>query len=201
MDWQKQNNKVYNESAEKLAEYFAGIGPRIDDIERGLELAGKKDGAKVIELGCGDGRDAIEIVKRVNWYEGIDPSIGLLDIAKKKLPNVSFVLSDALSYDYPKDLDVIFAFASLLHINQSDLCKVFEKSLLALRIGGIFYISLKESPMYKEEIKKDEFGERMFYYYKPEILQDIAGNNFSTEYIDRQAKGHTNWFTVVLKRK
>lgn len=201
MNWQLKNNDVYNKQAEKIAEYFAGYGARIDDIKRSLELAGKKVGAKVIELGCGDGRDAVEIVKLVDWYEGIDPSIELLKIAKNKVPNTSFVLSDAIKYDYPKDLDVIFAFASLLHIDINDLKKVFKKAEDSLKVGGVFSILLKERPVYTEEIKKDDFGERMFYYYNLDIIKEVAGDSFEVVYDDKTIKGHTNWFSVILKRK
>ena len=66
MDWQAKNNEVYNKSAAKIAEYFDGYGARLEDIERTLVFANKGTGARVIELGCGNGRDAVEIVKRVD---------------------------------------------------------------------------------------------------------------------------------------
>jgi len=201
MNWQDKNTKVYNDSAIELSEYFSGIGSRVEDIERGLNLAGKRDGARVIELGCGDGRDAVEIIKRVSQYIGIDPSNGLLNIAKSKNPNGIFMLTDAVGYKYPKKLDVIFAFASLLHINQGDICEVLEKAKSALRLGGIFYISLKERPSYIEEIKEDQFGERMFFYYNSDIIKQSAGSSFETVYEDHHKIGHTDWFTIALKKK
>jgi SAM-dependent methyltransferase len=201
MNWQEQNVGVYNNSAVEMSAYLSGIGPRIKDIERGLILAGKQDDASVIELGCGDGRDAIEIIKRVRHYIGIDPSEGLLNIAKNNNPNDNFVLADAISYEYPMKLDVIFAFASLLHINQDDICEVFNKAKDALRLGGIFYISLRERSNYTEEIAKDQFGKRMFYYYNPSIIIDLAGSSFESVYEDHQTIGHTDWFTIALKKK
>lgn len=200
MDWHSQNIKAYDDSAQKLAEYFNGIGSRIEDIECALELANKNNGARVIEIGCGDGRDAMEIIKRVAWYEGFDPSAGLLDIAKKKAPHTSFILADASSYKYPTNLDVVYAFASLLHINQSDLPDVFEKVSKSLRIGGVFYISLKERDSYIEEIKDDDYGQRMFYYYNPSIIEHLAGNDFTSIYEDHQMIGKTRWFTIALKK-
>jgi SAM-dependent methyltransferase len=201
MNWQEQNIKAYNNSAMELSKYFSGIGSRVADIERGLKLAGKQVNAKAVELGCGDGRDALEIIKRVSQYVGIDPSEGLLNIAKDKNPNGIFILADAIGYEYPKKLDVIFAFASLLHLNQDDIYDVFEKANDALRLGGIFYISLKERSEYAEEIKKDQFGERMFYYYNPDLIMHLAGSLFESVYEDHQKIGHTDWFTIALKKK
>lgn len=201
MNWHDQNIKVYDDSAHKLAAYFSGIGSRVEDIVRGLQLAGNPIEPRVIELGCGDGRDAAEIVKRAAWYEGIDPSRGLLDIAVKKVPTASFQLADALSYEYPTSTDVIFAFASLLHVNKTDLPAVFNKASTSLREGGIFYISLKRRDAYTEEVKEDKYGSRMFYYYNPKLIQNLAGDAFETVYEDSRRFGDTDWFTIALKKK
>lgn len=202
MDWKAQNIKIYDNSAQDLAKYFSSIGARVDDIELGLKLAdADKKSSTVIEIGCGDGRDAIEIVKRVGQYEGFDPSKGLLEIAKKNLPNTSFVVADALSYIYPQNVDVIFAFASLLHVNKTDLAKVFKKVTKSLRTGGVFYISLKEQKAYTEEIKKDQYGERMFYFYNTRLIKELAGNLFTTSHEVHYSVGETDWFTVALKKK
>lgn len=200
MNWEQKTIDTYDRSARKLAEYFRGIGSRIDDIETGLRLAKSKESAKVIEIGCGDGRDAQEIVKRVKWYEGFDPSIGLLNLAKEKVPGSSFVLANALTYTYPEDLDIIFAFASLLHVNKRDLKRVFNKAAKSLKLGGIFYISLKEKPNYCKEVKNDEHGQRMFYYYNPAIIKELSSHLFKPVHEDHQKIGSTDWFTIALSK-
>jgi|SRR5680860_458915 len=200
MDWHKQNIKVYDNSASELAERFNGIGSRIEDIERALKLANQNTGAKVVEIGCGDGRDAVEIIKRATTYQGFDPSAGLLDIARYRVPEASFVLSDTYTYEYPDNLDVIYAFASLLHVNRNDLRVVFNKAHKSLRHDGIFYISLKERDSYGEETKTDIYGVRMFYYYNPEIIKQMANKKFTVVYEEHYLKGKTNWFTIALKK-
>lgn len=200
MDWYKQNIATYDKSAKELAEYFKGIGPRVNDIKYALELVGNPKNARAIEIGCGDGRDAKEIIKQVDWYEGIDPSSGLLEIAKKNLPKSSFVVADALTYEYPKDLDIVYAFASLLHVNKEDLTIVFDKVHKSLKQKGIFYISLKEREKYTEEVKKDKYGERMFYFYNADIIKSIAPKKFSSIFEHSQIHGDTKWFTIALKK-
>lgn len=201
MNWHERNLQTYNSSAEKLAAYFHGIGARTDDIELALKLAPRGADTRVVEIGCGDGRDAQEIIKCVDRYEGVDPSSGLLSIAKQRLPNASFVEADALSYDYPEDLSVIFAFASLLHVSKDELPLVFEKGYKALRDGGIYLVSLKERPEYVEEVKKDEYGERMFYYYNADLVKELAGAAFKTAHESHQTIGNTDWFTLALQKK
>jgi SAM-dependent methyltransferase len=191
---------TYDLSAAKLAAYFATIGPRIADIELALSLAeAKPASAKVVEIGCGDGRDAAQIVKRVGWYQGFDPSIGLLTIAREKVPEGHFILADALSYAYPKNVDVIFAFASLLHIPQADFAKVCRKVARSLQPHGVFFISLKEKDEYAEEIKKDEYGARMFYYYNADLVRELAGTEFEAVKVLHQTIGGTKWLSMALR--
>jgi SAM-dependent methyltransferase len=201
MSWHEKNIEVYDRSAAELAEYFKGIGARADDIDTALALAGVGSEAKVVEIGCGDGRDAEVITQKVAWYEGVDPSSGLLELAKRKLPDVSFVQNDALNYNYPKSIDVIFAFASLLHVDKATLPKVFSLGAQALRQNGIYYVSLKERDTYAEETKQDAFGERMFYYYSPELIKELAGTAFRAVHESHQTIGSTNWYTLALQKK
>lgn len=201
MNYSKTTIDTYDKSAKELAEYFRGIGPRIKDIELALELAGAKDrSARVVEIGCGDGRDAQEIIKRTAWYEGFDPSNGLLELARRDVSNTSFVTADAMSYQFPKNLDVVYAFASLLHVNKKDFGKVCQRVLTALKPGGIFFISVKERSEYAEEAKKDQYGERMFYFYNATVVRGLMGDGFVVVHEDHQKIGHTDWMTIALRK-
>lgn len=194
--------ETYDNSADMFASYFSGIGARTEDIDAALALT-KQDPATVraVEIGCGDGRDATEIVQRISYYEGFDPSIGLLKLARQKLPDTTFKQADALTYEYPKNIDLYFAFASLLHVNRDDLSTVFQKTDDSLRSGGIFYISLKERPEYTGELQEDQFGSRMFYYYNPGLIEEIAGTAFKKVLEDHQTIGTTDWFTIALQKR
>lgn len=189
----------YNAYANELAAYFATIGPRVADIERGIGLAGVGQAAKVVEIGCGDGRDASEIIPRCSSYEGFDPSVGLLELARSRLPDARFVEADALTYEYPDEIDVVFAFASLLHVSRSDFKRATSKAGNALKQDGILYLSLKERPEYTEEIQEDKFGIRKFFYYNvPEVVK-LTAPDFEPVYEDHQLIGSTDWFTLALK--
>lgn len=201
MDWNAKTISTYDDSASELAEFFKGVGARVDDIERGIQLCGAKDNIHVVEIGCGDGRDAVEIIPRVSSYIGVDPSEGLLEIARRRLPDSIFVKADALNYDYPENVDVIYAFASLLHISKPDIKVALEEASKSLRSGGIYYISLKEREDYTEEVKRDQYGERMFYYYSLSNIRELSARWFSVVYENRYRIGHTAWFTIALKKR
>lgn len=198
----KTTISTYDNSAEGLAAYFAGIGSRLDIIEEALEFAGTPEDAHVVEVGCGDGRDAEDIVPLVGWYEGFDPSIELIGLARKRLSSASFVQDDALSYNYPKDIDIIFGFASYLHLNREDFAKAIHKAAESLRTGGILAMTLKERPTYQEALVKDEFGERWFYYYDETTIIELLDLEFEIIKLEHKTmkRKTAKWLVVTAKK-
>ena len=159
----------------------------------------KKENPTVLELGCGNGRDAQEILKKTNDYCGIDISEELLKLAKNRLPEAHLELGDISSFDFPKGLDVVFAFASLIHITKEEFKDVLNKLYEALNKDGVIRISLKYSPEYKEITQSDEFGTRTYYLYSPEDIQELADRFeiLKSEIIEgREAK----WLEVLLQK-
>jgi SAM-dependent methyltransferase len=156
-----------------------------------------------VEIGCGAGKDAAELMKRVGWYEGFDPSGKLLDIARQNVPAASFVQADAAGYDYPEELDIVFALASMLHLNKVDFGAVCGKVAKALKPGGIFCMILKEADRYEELVQEDKFGTRQFYLYSPELVRELAGSAFEQVYEHHDVTGpeKKRWFTVILKKQ
>lgn len=172
MNKKEQTIDTYNKSAAKLAQKFDLQGVRTTDIEQVFKLL-KKDNPKVLEIGCGNGRDAQEIIKRTTDYIGIDISEGLIRIAEQNLPKSNFQIADIETYEFPKNLDIIFAFASLIHISKESLKEIFNRAITSLTPGGIFFISLKYGP-YEEVTKEDEYGIRTHYLYTPEEIVLLA---------------------------
>jgi SAM-dependent methyltransferase len=139
-------------------------------------------------------------VSRTNDYLGFDVSEELIKLADEHTPGCWFEVADAVDFVYPKNVDVIFAFASLLHLNKQEVALVFSKAHEALNPGGIFYISLKWSPEYTQEVKTDEFGTRLFYYYNSDLIQALAGPQYESVYSEREIHGNTDWFEIALKK-
>jgi len=200
-NWQAATTKTYDESATALAEYFKGIGPRTLYIDLAFKLIGYKEHARVVEIGCGDARDAAEITERTDDYIGFDPSRSMIELAKQRLPEASFAVADALSFTYPQDIDIVFAFSSLLHIDIHECEQVILKLASQIRSGGLLYVSLKESDHYEERVKQDQFGERMFYYYSVQDILTMSQKFFDPVAEIHETIGHTKWFELGLRRK
>ncbi|MDP3899549.1 MAG: class I SAM-dependent methyltransferase [bacterium] len=85
------------------------------------------DGDRILDLGCGNGR-LFELFKN-NDYTGIDQSINLIKIAKKKYPDANFINGNILELDKltAKKFDIILLIAVLQHIPSDELRLLFLK--------------------------------------------------------------------------
>ncbi len=191
---------TYNRAARALAAKFAGIGARTEDIDLVFDLVSEAD-PRVLEIGCGDGRDAIEITKRTNNYTGLDISSEMLRIAQERLPNADFVCSDILDYEFPQGLHAIFAFASLLHLPKDDVAYVLARSHKALAQHGILYLSLKHADKYEVAVQHDEFGERTFYYYSDKDIESMNSGLFDMVRLDIKMHAGRSWIYLTLKKR
>ena len=88
---------------------------RVSDIDETFNLFSKSN-PSVLEIGCGNGRDAAEICKRTNKYLGLDIAEKFIEIARQKVPQGRFEIADVETYDFPQNLDIVFAFASPLRV-------------------------------------------------------------------------------------
>ena len=99
-------------------------------------------GSKILELGCGDGRDSEAMIRAGFDVTPTDGSPGLAREAEKRLGRPVRIL-------YFEDLDEcaaydgVWANACLLHVPADRLGDVLAKVHAALRHGGRFYASYK----------------------------------------------------------
>jgi SAM-dependent methyltransferase len=197
-----QTIKTYNASAAQLATHFQVYkgGAVLDPISRSFALAANLKDGMVVEIGCGAGKDAAEIVKYTDQYEGFDPAEELLAIARQQVPEASFTEADALGYTYPVGAIIVFAFASLLHLNREDFAAVAAKVAESLQTGGVFCMTLKEADSYTEQVQEDDFGTRLFYLYSPELVRKMLEPAFELVYEGHDVVGpkKKKWMNLIF---
>lgn len=113
------------------------------DIESTIETLSKYDFKNVLELGCGTGKNTEWLLKKSERIIGLDFSIEMLEIAKKKITNdkVEFIKAD-LTKDWEIEnqfADLVTSSLTLEHID--DLNHVFSQANQKLMENGIFFIS------------------------------------------------------------
>ncbi len=173
MDTKTKTIQTYNTSAQALADKFDALGARLSDINEAFALI-KKGNPRVIEIGCGNGRDAATICALTNDYHGLDISTNLLQIARHKVPQGRFEEADVETYEFPSGVDIVFSFASLIHTPIDRLEKVFRSIYTTLNPGGVFRLSMKGADRYHEVTKSDEFGTRTYYHYSQGDIERLA---------------------------
>lgn len=199
MDSKQETIDTYNRTASQMADKFRGIGARIEDIEKTFSLLNKPN-LHVLEIGCGDGRDAREIIKHTKNYIGIDISSAMIELAGKHVPEATFTVADVERFSFPNNLDVIFSFASLLHSDKDAVKNILNKVHEALNESGLFFISLKRDD-YQSKVKEDEFGTRTFYFYQPSDIKEMLGDKYKVVFEDEQSFQNQDWFTLILQKQ
>ena len=199
MSKKQETINTYNTSAIGLAKKFDDQGARIDDIEYTLSIVGKKN-PFVFEIGCGNGRDAYEICKRTDHYEGMDISEQLLALAKEKLPNIHFILADVETFEFPKNINVVFAFASLIHVPKESFTVIMSRLFDSVTHNGLVFVSLKHADTYREVTKTDEFGTRTYWHYSQKDMEDVASGFSIVKTNVHDIRGQV-WMEVLFQKK
>lgn len=104
-----------------------------------------KQGDRVLDLGCGNGRFYEELKTLKISYTGIDHSGGLIEQAQKKFGEEAiFMYGDALSLPFKKNsYDVVYSFAVLHHIPSKQFRKLFFEEIdRVLKDDGIAIITV-----------------------------------------------------------
>lgn len=203
--------QAYNKNAQFYADKFDSYGIRIEDIDRVLKL-NESGSNKVLELGCGNGRDAKYIISKVSCenYIGIDASSGLIKLAKEKIPEGEFHVKDMRKLDDIVSplhaqagetgfFGVIFSFASMLHMKQEEMVELIDKCHKMLKIGGILFISTKYGD-YREEKTVNLGDEKYYYYYKPEDIEKLCPYKFFVIYKNVQDIKGQSYFEIILRK-
>lgn len=101
-----------------------------------------KSDARILDYGCGAGRDTKYFLEKGHQIDAIDGSEELVKIASEC---TQIVVKQMLfqDLDVEKSYDGIWACASILHLPYKDLIDVFVKMEKALTAQGIVYTSFK----------------------------------------------------------
>jgi SAM-dependent methyltransferase len=148
-------------------EYFqrtvmADLSTIYDKFSKSVHL-----GARVLDAGCGSGRDLKNLRTRGYDVMGIDASAALVELAKEYSGADCFTMRfEDLSF--ANQFDAIWACASLLHIPKTKLIFALQQIRGALVRGGILFASVQCGE--GEMIAPDG---RYFAYYGEDEFADL----------------------------
>lgn len=200
MDLKAMTIATYDRSAEHFAKRYSAFPVRVPQIEKALALLGPRERIRAFEIGCGYGRDGAAIAERVARYEGIDASKEFIAMAQRDYPSLDCRVADAEAYPFPPDLDLVFAFASLLHVDADALRDIFGRAREAMTPGAIVFATFQEGK--GEDARNEPTGMRLFHLYNPATVRGLAGMGFEEAHVRRYVETNgKHWFEIALRRR
>ncbi|MBP6889804.1 MAG: class I SAM-dependent methyltransferase [Candidatus Moranbacteria bacterium] len=162
------------------------------------------DGNKVIDFGCGEGRDAIIFIQNGFDYTGVDISEGMLQIARERVSGGVFQQADFSKVNCAAGaFDGFWAAASFIHVPKKDVHTVLWEAKRVTKVGGVGFISMKEKrEMDEGMVDEDKYGgiSRYFSFYtQDEFKRILEENGFSILKFATYVEGKNNWLCYFVK--
>lgn len=102
-------------------------------------------GKKILEIGCGAGRDAELFIQSGFDYVGTDASIEMVKVASKRNPTGIFKQMDFYKLEFPDNyFDGFWAAAAFLHVPKKEVAKLILEAKRVIKANGVGFISMKE---------------------------------------------------------
>ena len=101
-------------------------------------------GDKVLDLGCGNGRNILYFNEKLTDYYGVDNSAELISLAKKKYPQKNFTVDNALNLSFSGNFfDKIYSIAVLHQIPSNKLrLKFLKEAKRVLKPKGLLVLTV-----------------------------------------------------------
>lgn len=109
-----------------------------------------KPSGRVLDLGCGSGRDSAFFIKQGFSVVAVDGSEKLCRRVKE-LYGIDAVCKRFEDLDYKNEFDGVWACASLLHVKKQDMREVLRKVSASIKQNGILYVSYKYGVTERED--------------------------------------------------
>lgn len=163
------------------------------------------DGSSVLEIGCGGGRDAAELVKHYD-YMGTDASEGMVRAASSNVPEGAFTKCSVYDLaELNRKFDAFWAAAVLLHIPKDRIDEAF-RSIKAVTIkDAIGMIAIKAGDREEFEVRDIDgiHEERLFTYWTNEDFSEVLERNGIDilSYTFKPVSQRTNWHIYLTRNR
>lgn len=158
------------------------------------------EGAVVLDLGCGSGRDSLYFIEKGFDVTAVDGSEELCELASIHIGQDVLQIQFS-ELDFHEVFDGVWACASLLHTTSNELNAVLEKVAECLKPGGVLYMSFKHG-----DFSGFRNG-RYFNDYKTKAMKDLIIKQEKLELMEiwksqdlRVERGDEVWLNVLVKK-
>jgi SAM-dependent methyltransferase/SOS-response transcriptional repressor LexA len=160
-----KTSDYYSKNAEKLTEQYAGVIPLEDFLTSVFARS-----HKILDVGCGTGRDLAFLLGNRKDAYGVDPSREMLAVARQTLGSRGFSSEGRLFVRSLPDLsqfaesefDGVLCSAVLMHLPEEELFDAVYALRRILRPGGILLVSVPVTRSDVDPITRRDRGGRLF---------------------------------------
>lgn len=187
----------YNNYAQEYAEktLHLQLDEQWDEFTANIKPKGR-----ILDIGCGSGRDMIKFQKLGFSTEGLEASPAMAKIARHNSGlQVHELPIEKISFN--ERFDGVWACASLLHVHADNLALVIEAILKSLKSDGHFYFSLK---LGEGQIR--DSNERLFVYHNERSLRTLLSKFENINIIkiwttaDSAKREGSRWINCIIKK-
>ena len=158
------------------------------------------EGGRILDLGCGSGRDSRAFLNAGYRVTAVDGSVELCHIASEFIGQ-PVLCSTFQDYVPAEVFDGIWACASLLHIPSEELTGIMARLAGSLRKGGCFYVSFKYGDF--RGVRNGRFFQNMTEESLGELLRGIPELEVISTKITgdvRPGRAEELWLNVLLRK-
>ena len=196
----EESKKTLQYYAEHAAAFAAGTVDADMSVARERFLCHLPQGARILDFGCGSGRDSRFFLDRGYEVDAVDGSMELCRMASQYTGiEVKQMLFGEL--DANEVYDGVWACASILHLPKQELAEVLRRIAEALKGEGVLYTSFKYGTF--EGIR----GGRHFTDFTEETLREFWQEAFGLRILElwitqdvRPGRAEERWLNVLAER-
>lgn len=192
-----QTVRFYDENAARYAGFTAGLSM---DQQMVRFVGTLSANARILDLGCGSGRDLKDLAVRGCDAIGLDISVGLARHAAA-FAHRPVVVADMTTLPFAaQSFDGIWASASFLHLRRDEMAGSLREVRRILRLEGLLFTSLK---MGKGESRTSD--QRYFTFVMPDeweaMLRSAGFQHIELEFDHSTSKTGEKWIRAFASQR
>ncbi|GGM03336.1 tellurite resistance [Streptomyces cinereus] len=157
---------------------------------------------KILDVGCGSGRDSVFFANQGFEVVAIDGSQNLIDLAKETDTRIDWQclrFDEIAKQSWQNHFTGIWACASLLHVPFDDLSKILNELITCLTPNGVLYASFKYGDSEREQDGRFfcDMNEQRWQLIENQL--ELAKTLKVWQTVDNRVDRQEIWWNVLLK--
>lgn len=196
-----QTIAIFDKYAEQYAELtFSNILQY--ELNRFISFLPKN--ARIIDIGCGSGRDVQYFMDYGFQVVGIDASTNMINEAKKRVPNGEFEIMRFESLNFSEEsFDAAWVLDAIPFLEKKSVENFLSSFYSILKKDAIVFISARQG-VGETEIEYKKLGNsklKVSFFYEEEIENLLRENGFEVLNLFTQEGEDFTWINVYARKK